>query len=396
MRILFVVLLGACAADGERASLPADAHPVTHADVFLDDGTVDRVDTAVLAFAERYGLPAVGLALVADGEVVLSAAYGWADLASARVATPDVPFLQASVSKTFIGIAAMQAQEAGLLDIDDPISDIVGFPVDNPFVRDETITYTDVLTHHAGISDSVVYDDSYVSGDPAVALGAFVEGYVTEGGRFWDEDNFNDVKPGREFEYSNVGAALAGYAVEAAAGQPYHEVVRQWTLEPLGMANSAFFLADLSSEPAVGYGYALGRGSWRSYTDYGFPSYPDGLMRSSPADMGRYVAAVQDSGKSILSAAATDEMLAVFEGLGTDEDGQAVVWSRRNMGGRTLYGHNGSDSGASAELWIDRDANVGISIMVNADLSWGGWDALLELENELLDIVDSSRPAAGG
>jgi len=42
----------------------------------------------------------------------------WANLAHRRRATRNTEFMLASISKTFVGVAVMQAAERGLLNLD--------------------------------------------------------------------------------------------------------------------------------------------------------------------------------------------------------------------------------------------------------------------------------------
>ena len=373
---------------GDRIHLPDAPHPITVGDNLLDEDLVGDIDARVRDLLEPLEVPALGLALVRDGAVIYSAAYGWADLSTEAAATPQTPFLLASVSKTFLGVAALQARDDGLLSLDAPIDSLTGLSVDNPHTDGETITLRHMLTHHSGLEDSRVYDRSYAEGDPEVTLGDFLAGYVEEGGEYYHRKNYAARQPGEAFAYSNVGAGLAAYGVEVASGSLYSDYVAENILVPLGMVDSAFRLDALRTEPAVLYGTTLVGGGWKPYTPYGFPTYPDGLMRSSAADMGAYVADLQ-GGDVLLSADSLDEMLAVDASLGTDEDGQALVWVRREMGGRTLLGHNGGDFGASAELWIDREAGIGIVVMLNADyIREDAWQAIFDLESDLLDLID--------
>jgi CubicO group peptidase (beta-lactamase class C family) len=156
------------------------------------------------------------------------------------------------------------------------------------------------------------------------------------------------------------------------------------------MDSSGFYLSGLSQDPATLYGTTFLGGGWRPYEQYGFPTYPDGLMRSSANDLARYLAAILSDEPGILSAERVAEMLTVDESAGTDEDGQAIAWSRRELGGRTLFGHNGFDYGALTEVWIDVEEGTGIAIVINADyINSAPWEDLFALEDALLDLVES-------
>ncbi|MFT5680131.1 MAG: CubicO group peptidase (beta-lactamase class C family) [Myxococcota bacterium] len=111
----------------------------------------------------------------------------------------------------------------------------------------------------------------------------------------------------------------------------------------------------------------------------------------SANDLGRYLAAMLSEESGILSVERVAEMLTVDESAGTDEDGQAIAWSRREQGGRTLMGHNGGDFGASTEVWNDVEGGARIAIVMNVDyIQSDPWLDLFALEDALLDLIDPS------
>ena len=82
----------------------------------VDEAFADDVDALMVPVIETGGIN-LSLALVKGDQVVFTGAYGWADVASGTELTVHTPMSMASVSKTFIGIAAMQGVEAGLRQI---------------------------------------------------------------------------------------------------------------------------------------------------------------------------------------------------------------------------------------------------------------------------------------
>jgi len=59
------------------------------------------------------------------------------------------------------------------------------------------------------------------------------------------------------------------------------------------------------------------------------------------------------------------------------------------MGGRRLFGHNGGDYGSTTELFIDREAGVGIAVLLNVEVKT--WPALIALEKKLFDLAETAR-----
>lgn len=375
-----------------RATLPEGPPPVTRG-LVTDEALADAVDAQVLR-AMATGPAGLSVALVQGDAVIYDAAYGWADLDEGRPLTPDTPILLSSVTKTFAGVSAMQAVEDGVLSLDDPIAGLVGFDVANPRRPGEAITVDHLLHHASGIRDRSAYERSYAPGDPVPTLDAFLRDYLLPDGDLHRRAHWANHAPGEVFDYSNVGMALAAHGVAAARGTAYDQLVEERILGPLGMTHSAWYLADLSAmdqpAPAVPYGPAL-----QVFPQYGYPTYPDGLLRSTAHDMGRYLAMIVAGGTldgtRLLDAASVDRMLTVDTTIGTDEAGQAVAWAQVEYApGRTLFGHSGGDYGSLTLVAVDREAQVGVVALGNSNA--GDIGVLLEVYGSLFDLAE----AAGG
>ncbi len=376
---------------GPPASLPEGAPPVQHGR--HDEALIAAVDAEVQAFLEAFPQPGLAVALFAPGEVLYTGAYGWSGLLPPRPLTLDTPIRLSSVSKTLIGVAAMQAEAAGNVGLDTPLEALVDFDVSNPH-HPGTITLRHALTHTTGIEDTHAYDASYAPGDPTEPLGTFLEGYLRPDGAHWRSGNFASRAPGAAFSYSNVGAALAAHALAQAADRPFDVLVRETVLTPLGMADTAYFFEDVPKAPATLHAPAVGR-RFRAWAPYGYPTYPDGMLHSTAPDLARFGAMVLGGGTldgvDVLTPALVDTMLTVDPAIGTDEDGQALVWARRMLDGRALMGHNGGDFGSFADLWMDREAGVGFALLTTLEPSHRmDLIGLLALEAALLRVAEAA------
>jgi CubicO group peptidase (beta-lactamase class C family) len=101
--------------------------------------------------------------------------YGLANVAHELEVQRHTPFMLASISKTIVSVAVMQAVEDGVLELEADVQDVAGFPVRNPGFPDDPITLRMLLTHTSTISDD--WDTLiplYVEGDSSVALAACV------------------------------------------------------------------------------------------------------------------------------------------------------------------------------------------------------------------------------
>ncbi len=333
-----------------------------------DSAWPDRpdVDAAVLDELGAARVPGAAVCTLHDGATDWCQGYGWADADSLAPATTATPFLVASVSKTVVASAALMAAQDGLLALDEPLE--VGFAVAHPVAPGTPITPIMLASHTSGIADDWdTLDASYVQGDSPVALGEFLESYLVPGGARYTVGSWGDA-PGQALDYSNVAIALLAYAVEVAVGQPFQDYCRDRLFTPLGMADTAWHLADLPAEPAMPTSWT--RGDYVAEGHYGFPDYPSGQLRSSAEDLATYLAWVAAEGPE-----------ALFEPLvPTIDDEQGFVWYRWTLGGRTVWGHNGGETGVAAEVGLLDDGR-GFVVVMNGE---GDRNTLATLEEAAL------------
>src|SRR3954471_19535179 len=69
---------------------------------------------------ERVGGSSVSVAVGLRNEVVFAEAYGTADFESGRAATPDTPYLLASITKPLTATAVCLLADRGVIGLDEP------------------------------------------------------------------------------------------------------------------------------------------------------------------------------------------------------------------------------------------------------------------------------------
>lgn len=340
------------------------------------------------AMAES-GIVGLGAALIVDRRIAWTRGYGYADKARSVPFTPDTTMNIASISKTFTGAALMRAVQEGKLSLDEDINTYLPFKVANPHAPGDRITLRHLATHTSGISDrGAVYEAVYhYGGDSPESLDGFLRGYLLPGGKDYAEENFLDARPGSMREYSNIGAALAGRIVEIAVGERLDAYTRRHFFQPLGMANSGWFLADM--DPAQRSTLYVGQdGRAIPIPNYGLTTYPDGGVRTSVADLSKFFIALLNEGEyagtRILSRDAAREMLRFqytdankpdnVNVQGEDSVNSGIFWATKYDG--TRIGHNGSDPGVSTTMLSDPAREIGVVLFSNTSLSESGMGKL--------------------
>ena len=399
MRIIPLIIpllaLQACSKSEVDGSPPDTQTSQDSGDSSDDSGTepdtldMSKVQEKIASEMEDKFIPGLAAALIIGDEVVWAEGFGWASVEEETPVTPNTPFMLASISKTFTGTALMQAMEEGHFDLESPINDILSFPVDNPRVEGEVIQIKHLVTHTSGIRDnwSVWEEDNgdlYSDGDSPIPLSDFLQDYLLPTGAYYDaEKTFVDRAPGAQWNYGNVATALAGQLLEAGTGVPLDDHSDTAIFERLGMTHTGWHLEDhVVAEVAVPY--TRSNGELVAVPHYGYPDYPDGQLRSSVADLGRYAAALLSQGSLDGEQLLTPESVdALFTPPLSAYEDQGVFWFRGEMRGHACWGHSGGDLGVQTDLKLFPESGFGIAILINTDQSVA-WTGLMQIERELI------------
>jgi len=346
---------------------------------------VDSLHTALTDICNEGKMPGFGVAIVDQEEILFEAGFGFANKEKQQPYSTETIHNIGSVSKTFIGIALSQLSEQAKLDLNEDINKILPFKVVHPKFPDAIIRVKDLATHTSGIVDSKKYEKCYVMVEnypdkiplkrglkryykkylknKDMSLEDFNKAYLLPGGSLYTKKNFGKNKPGSIYEYSNIGAALAGYIVELITKKPFYEYVREEIMAPLKMNDSGLRFEDVELD-----NYA------RTYSNTGpyFPkyklvTYPDGGVISCPHDMALYAkhALAGYQGKAgLLKPDTFKEMMKIHVAEGDQGSGAGIFWSINKKG---RIGHNGADPGIFTFLMFDPKTDRGYVIMTNCD-----------------------------
>ena len=223
----------------------------------------------VESIVQSHRLAGLALAVVRDGEVVLSRGFGVRSVVSGEPVTPETMFHLASVSKSFVATAVLELatprpERAPVLRLDAPVVEWVPeFTLADG--RAEEVTVRHLLNHTSGLPDVVDYEWHRPQlGDDAL------RNFVLS-----RSSSSLTTPPGAEFAYCNAGFELLGHLVSVVTGQTFEAAVKQLVLDPVGMQQSTFVRGDvppeLAASPHVGAPLTVPDGSY-PYTRRHAPS----------------------------------------------------------------------------------------------------------------------------
>ncbi|AZO59503.1 MAG: class A beta-lactamase-related serine hydrolase [Mesorhizobium sp.] len=353
------------------------------------------IDAVIEGKLKEFSIPGSAVGIVRDGKLVWAKGYGWADVTRKVPMTPKTIMNIGSISKTITATAVMQLWERELIDLDTDVSRYLPYQVLNPKYPSMPITARRLLNHRSSIRDGKCYWETYACGDPAAALGDWLEAYLAPGGAYYDaKDNFHGWAPGilqpdQTNGYCNVAYGLLGHLVERLTGTHFTDYCAAHIFTPLGMSSTGWYLRDINVDRhAVLYGRITkeklekGRQSFSSLLPapgltidelklggrmphclYGYPTYPEGLARTSVEELSLFLATYGDRGRNQLLKQATIDLM-----VSEVHDGRALCWHKLVLAnGDIIWGHPGSDPGVKTHIGFREKDGTGAIVLFNGD-----------------------------
>ena len=288
----------------------------------------------------------VAAILVEDGQSRL-AGFGTGEGAELESSEFEI----GSVSKTFTGALLAVAVERGELATETTVAEVLGAEAEGSAIAD--VILAELATHSSGLPRLA---SAAASGGSILAGLLRKDPYRGRDAQQVIADALDETPSGRgEHAYSNLAVALEGQLLATAASTDYAALLTERILEPLGMTSTyaPVTVGNLRETARRGHGASgLRQGMW---TMDG--SAPAGGIRSTPADMTRYLTAMIDG--SAPGAAAATEVL--FEESGTSST--AMNWFLEDFGtGQPITWHNGMTGGYASFVGWDPSSGRGLAL----------------------------------
>jgi CubicO group peptidase (beta-lactamase class C family) len=369
-------------------------------------GAIDALLDHVVASQRLVG--AVVL-ILRDGQPVYSRAVGFADREAGMPMATDTIFRLASMTKPIVSVATLALAEAGLLDLDDPVTAFLpDFAPAGPDGAEAVITIRHLLTHTAGLSYGFLQEGEGLYRQAGISDGIDRPGMTLE-------ENLRRLArlplrfaPGSAWHYS-LATDVLGAVLSAATGETLPEIVANRVTRPLGMTESAF-LATRPERLATPYADApaAGLAPVRMTDPFVLPQPDAGPVHFSPgramdasayasggagmvgtaADYMRFLEAIRLGGAPVLSAAGAAAFVAdAVPGMEIDLSGPGRGFG---LGVGTVRDPVAAETPASAgswgwggvygtSCWVDPTARLSAVALTNTALEGTNGDFTREI-----------------
>jgi CubicO group peptidase (beta-lactamase class C family) len=287
----------------------------------------------------------------------------------------DVQYRIGSMSKTFGAVAVLRLRDEGRLGLSDPI----GSYLDAPAVASMTIAQ--LLSHTAGLRAQPA--GPWWERTPGSSFDDLASASLDPGAARW--------RGGRRFHYSNLGFAILGELLARLHGKPWHQVIADELLGPLGMSRTT-----TRPQPPYAAGYAV-----HPHADLLLPEpehdagamAPAGQLWTTVNDLARWARFLAGDTGGLLAPETLAEMrepLTIADVPGQPwTSGYGLGLQLWNAAGVRTYGHIGSMPGFFGILQIAADSGDAAIALSNSTAGFSR-----QLPPDLLRILADSEPAS--
>ncbi len=329
------------------------------------------MDGVIYSQMDDNNIVGVTLAVVQDGEIILSKGYGYADRENRIPVDPaETLFRPGSTSKLLTWTAVMQLVEQDVIDLDADVNEYLDFKIpDRLYGRGDfgdpgPVTMRHLLTHTPGFEDRgeglFVLDPEEME-----SLESYLKNSIPA----------RVFPPGEVMAYSNYGTTLAGYIVERVSGISFDEYVDRNIYEPLEMERSTFRqpLPD-DLEPYMAEGYNFFNGTYYQGSFEYISALPAGSMSSTAEDMANFMIAHLQEGRyeeaRILEESTAREMHSRQFSQHPQQDGMTFGFIEQSINNRRVINHGGNTFLFATGCYLVPEENVGLFISYSGGLGW--------------------------
>jgi CubicO group peptidase (beta-lactamase class C family) len=351
--------------------------------------SMKRFEEAALGLVEKHKIPGTAVGIARNGQLVYEKGFGYRNIDKQLPVTPDTVFGIGSITKSMTCVAILQLQEAGKLNVHDPVKKYLPEFSTKDVDKTNRMTIHHFMTHSAGLPplSSLVYAmKRSMEIDPSVKdySGLQVEG-VEQGPidtyeqlmEFIDKQEFELLgEPGTRFSYSNDSYALLGAIITRVSGQSYESYMKEFMFEPIGMTQTAFLVEELNEEAIITMSYAADKEENGQKKVYEAPIWWDatsmraaGFVKSTVRDMLRFAEVFRNGGlvedKQILTEESVKAIITPYIETQPGRYYGYGLMITPDYNGATLIEHGGNLKAIAAQMSIIPEKGITGVVLTN-------------------------------
>jgi len=319
----------------------------------------------------EWHVPGMAVGIVRDGKVIFAQAFGHRDLAGRLPVTTRTVFPIGSATKSFTAMAVAILVDDDLLRMDEPLHMLLpGLRLHDEYTTSH-VTARDLLCHRSGLAGQ--YELLWLT---------------TRVDRRELFRRLRYFRPGagfrEQFQYSNIGYAIAGILAEQLSGMTWEEFQTDRIFQPLGMKRTSFVSSESPSFADEALPYRLVGDELTAIPYPGSVVFdnvqvigPAGSIKSCVEDMTNWLLLHLNGGvfenERIVSSRTLSEMHSPQ--VAVRNPGYTMImqseiyglgWAVSDYRGHRVVNHGGNIEGYSALVSLMPDIKTGVVVLTNS------------------------------
>ena len=320
------------------------------------DAQNESLNDKIEAILEKHQVPGAAIALVKKDTVLFNGYFGKTDIETGKNVNESTQFTIGSISKTFLALGIMIAQEQGKLNISRPLKEVITtFNFTNEYNEDQALKLIHLLEHTSGFDEA--HFDIFARADAQTPFHTVLRKSQSALTTRWS--------PGSYYTYNTLNYMTAAYILEESVNSPLEAFMAKNILKPLEMRDATY-------HPIENTNWSKGYSSSIEEPFPSLPQWPAGSLTTNLKGMQNFTQFLLNDGifnGNRLAQEASIHTMETPESSQLAQNGIDFGYGKGLMqefvGNDIFYGHNGSYGGFLSEFGYSKKQDIGYIILLN-------------------------------
>ncbi len=331
--------------------------------ISFDTDAVNKMN--ILDRMKYYKVNGVSIAVIENGEIQWTKAYGAADAGTGEKTTTESLFQIASMGKVITALAALTLVKNGKISLDENVNNkLTSWKIaENKFTAKEKVTLRRLLCHSGGFTDDYGFA-GYSATDSIPSLINIIKAQPPANNTKALTVNY---VPGTLMRYSGGGYLIIQQLIEDITGMPFANYVKQEVFTKLNLKHSTYNYYPDSNGFKIARGHDENGNTVPKEKYHVYPESAAAGFWSTPGDIAGILIEMQKEyngsagiilNQSLLNVMMTPQFEVNDRGLGVVLKGAGYV---------NGFWHAGQNAGYNSLLCATTKTGQGAVVMLNSD-----------------------------